>query len=58
MFAYQLLASIDQASSVDFFNINIGRILSEEEMYELLAAAVFMHVKREQTSEHFLNQHR
>ena len=33
-----------------------GRVLNDEEMYELLAAAVFMHMSREQTSKDFLNQ--
>ncbi len=35
-----------------------GRVLSDGEMYELLAAAVFMYMKREQANKDFLNQER
>jgi len=33
-------------------------VLDEEEMYELLAAAVIMHMKRERINRSFLNQER
>ena len=40
------------------YNIFIGRKLSEDETYELLASAVVMHLKREKLSRSFLNQDR
>ena len=35
-----------------------GRVLSEEEKAELVAAACYMHVAREDTAKQFLNQDR
>lgn len=36
----------------------LGRILNSEETDELIAAAAFMHVRREELSRQFLNQDR
>lgn len=37
-------------------HVSTGGVLNEEEMYELLAAAVFMYKKRENINRRFLNQ--
>ena len=36
--------------------VHSGRVLSEGEMYELLAAAVYMYLKRETANRSFINQ--
>ena len=43
---------------LNIYNTLLGRNLSEDETFELLAAAVFMYLKRERMSKKFLNQDR
>ena len=39
-------------------NFTLGRELNEEEKYELIAAATYMHIKKEELARQFLNQDR
>ena len=39
-------------------NLFLGRELKEEEKYELIAAATYMHIKKEELARQFINQDR
>ena len=39
-------------------NLLLGRELNEEEKYELVAAAAYMHIKKEELARQFINQDR
>ena len=39
-------------------NLLLGRELKEEEKYELVAAATYMHIKKEELARQFVNQDR
>lgn len=40
------------------YNLSLGRELTEEEKYELIAAATYMHIKKEELARQFINQDR
>jgi hypothetical protein len=39
-------------------NLSLGRELKEEEKHELIAAATYMHIKKEELARQFINQDR